>query len=109
MRGGGQNLNELELFDSRRGQEFRSEACSPTGFQVRDTVLSMAHLNAGFIVEVVNQQDGEEPPVAIIADCPGHARVERAGPSRINCEDRKSTRLNSSHDQISYAVFCLKK
>src|SRR2546428_10171802 len=29
------------------------------------------------------------------------------GPSHI--EDRKSTRLNSSHDQISYAVFCLKK
>src|SRR2546430_9028498 len=28
-------------------------------------------------------------------------------PGRI--EDRKSTRLNSSHSQISYAVFCLKK
>src|SRR2546430_12327161 len=26
-----------------------------------------------------------------------------------NEEDRKSTRLNSSHSQISYAVFCLKK
>src|SRR5688572_31156907 len=26
-----------------------------------------------------------------------------------NKEDRKSTRLNSSHSQISYAVFCLKK
>src|SRR2546421_6873326 len=26
-----------------------------------------------------------------------------------NVLDRKSTRLNSSHDQISYAVFCLKK
>src|SRR5206468_8840280 len=26
-----------------------------------------------------------------------------------NDGDRKSTRLNSSHDQISYAVFCLKK
>src|SRR2546430_11768847 len=26
-----------------------------------------------------------------------------------NLEDRKSTRLNSSHSQISYAVFCLKK
>src|SRR5690349_22982871 len=25
------------------------------------------------------------------------------------CEDRKSTRLNSSHVEISYAVFCLKK
>src|SRR2546430_10276565 len=26
-----------------------------------------------------------------------------------NARDRKSTRLNSSHSQISYAVFCLKK
>src|SRR2546421_4177805 len=31
----------------------------------------------------------------------------RPGLRRIT--DRKSTRLNSSHDQISYAVFCLKK
>src|SRR3712207_7798060 len=30
-----------------------------------------------------------------------------AGPARD--EDRKSTRLNSSHANISYAVFCLKK
>src|SRR2546430_12942297 len=29
--------------------------------------------------------------------------------SRHNLKDRKSTRLNSSHSQISYAVFCLKK
>src|SRR2546428_14125308 len=28
---------------------------------------------------------------------------------RLGDGDRKSTRLNSSHDQISYAVFCLKK
>src|SRR5688572_31675874 len=28
---------------------------------------------------------------------------------RIATRDRKSTRLNSSHSQISYAVFCLKK
>src|SRR2546428_7896585 len=27
----------------------------------------------------------------------------------LRSSDRKSTRLNSSHDQISYAVFCLKK
>src|SRR6185312_17208137 len=31
---------------------------------------------------------------------------ERAGSGK---RDRKSTRLNSSHDQKSYAVFCLKK
>src|SRR2546421_8191393 len=29
--------------------------------------------------------------------------------SVASLKDRKSTRLNSSHDQISYAVFCLKK
>src|SRR2546430_12068943 len=28
---------------------------------------------------------------------------------RVRDRDRKSTRLNSSHSQISYAVFCLKK
>src|SRR5437762_7030568 len=33
--------------------------------------------------------------------------VERFGPASIG--DRKSTRLNSSHRCISYAVFCLKK
>src|SRR5206468_11907691 len=32
-----------------------------------------------------------------------------ARPGRNRNVDRKSTRLNSSHDQISYAVFCLKK
>src|SRR2546430_13401162 len=30
-------------------------------------------------------------------------------PEPHTCGDRKSTRLNSSHSQISYAVFCLKK
>src|SRR5206468_10824845 len=34
------------------------------------------------------------------------AAARRAVPAE---SDRKSTRLNSSHDQISYAVFCLKK
>src|SRR5690625_6593330 len=35
-------------------------------------------------------------------------RGEAAGPGRLHA-DRKSTRLNSSHVAISYAVFCLKK
>src|SRR3989440_7555737 len=47
-----------------------------------------------------------------------HARLEEPGRHIILAVtaiavgpnlDRKSTRLNSSHDQISYAVFCLKK
>src|SRR2546427_8468411 len=36
-----------------------------------------------------------------------HARIMRLDTARAR--DRKSTRLNSSHSQISYAVFCLKK
>src|SRR2546430_10148812 len=35
--------------------------------------------------------------------------AQLAAPWRSGFADRKSTRLNSSHSQISYAVFCLKK
>src|SRR3712207_8005500 len=38
--------------------------------------------------------------VGVIRNAPLHA---------LQAEDRKSTRLNSSHANISYAVFCLKK
>src|SRR2546430_10460740 len=38
---------------------------------------------------------------------PGDARLHFR--TRTDHADRKSTRLNSSHSQISYAVFCLKK
>src|SRR5438270_12300297 len=38
-----------------------------------------------------------------------HHEVESLLELESKAEDRKSTRLNSSHSQISYAVFCLKK
>src|SRR2546422_6744093 len=45
---------------------------------------------------------GPDPPA------PDHRGLRgRTAPART--EDRKSTRLNSSHGYISYAVFCLKK
>src|SRR5256886_4009083 len=40
---------------------------------------------------------------------PLRARIGTVGYWLRKKEDRKSTRLNSSHSQISYAVFCLKK
>src|SRR2546430_3200628 len=40
---------------------------------------------------------------------PGSAVIGKSAPARNQGRDRKSTRLNSSHSQISYAVFCLKK
>src|SRR3712207_3853847 len=42
---------------------------------------------------------------ALAADVPDHSDPVPVGLD----EDRKSTRLNSSHANISYAVFCLKK
>src|SRR5206468_6895956 len=47
------------------------------------------------------------PAAAMIAAMTGMPFVRFTGFSPLL--DRKSTRLNSSHDQISYAVFCLKK
>src|SRR2546430_6834794 len=45
--------------------------------------------------------------------CAWRGSKRSAGPSNVIVggagADRKSTRLNSSHSQISYAVFCLKK
>src|SRR5438309_10730446 len=44
------------------------------------------------------------------ADDDGRRALIRPGSRRGGCQvDRKSTRLNSSHSSISYAVFCLKK
>src|SRR2546430_3086295 len=39
----------------------------------------------------------------------GRGRLAGAVAAPAGHQDRKSTRLNSSHSQISYAVFCLKK
>src|SRR2546422_5591234 len=39
----------------------------------------------------------------------GATTVAPRGPNQAPVGDRKSTRLNSSHGYISYAVFCLKK
>src|SRR3712207_7701369 len=41
--------------------------------------------------------------------CAGFLRLPEAKNPLDNSADRKSTRLNSSHANISYAVFCLKK
>src|SRR2546422_1533358 len=47
------------------------------------------------------------PRIAVGRD--GRPRSESAAPPVTQDPDRKSTRLNSSHGYISYAVFCLKK
>src|SRR3712207_8067786 len=59
------------------------------------------------------QQSGDHETLADRSDRQDHGPVqdEHADAKRQDGkgEDRKSTRLNSSHANISYAVFCLKK
>src|SRR3712207_7758674 len=45
----------------------------------------------------------------VVAVDPYRPRASRCRCLRTDISDRKSTRLNSSHANISYAVFCLKK
>src|SRR2546430_7699870 len=44
-----------------------------------------------------------------VSTIPGRGSASHSGSRSAASADRKSTRLNSSHSQISYAVFCLKK
>src|SRR3989440_6184734 len=48
------------------------------------------------------EQNGAKRHLALGRNCAGDIRP---GSENFNARDRKSTRLNSSHDQISYAVF----
>src|SRR5256884_6042480 len=99
------------------------------GLNATDTLIPVAHYPArGSKVEFrsANILPGGQVATAVVA-CQqwglrtryvgklgddGAAAMHRAEFARLGVEahlDRKSTRLNSSHGYISYAVFCLKK
>src|SRR2546430_10719239 len=63
--------------------------------------------------EVLFYHSGDEKGVVGIAKVTRTAYPDSTAKegdwSTVHVADRKSTRLNSSHSQISYAVFCLKK
>src|SRR2546430_9029803 len=70
---------------------FRSD---PTAEEIADTTIACASHVERF---------GITPKIALLS----HGDFGSA--ETTSALDRKSTRLNSSHSQISYAVFCLKK
>src|SRR3712207_7350142 len=57
---------------------------------------------------VAAQEFGDRGRVGVVPLHPHRQRLEAAQHQEA-VEDRQSTRLNSSHANISYAVFCLKK
>src|SRR2546427_6137070 len=84
------------------------------------TTLFRSHERPGDRLEIVDDAHGREaeapreraPPKSprAISERDLVAAVDRSGDGKHRGgRDRKSTRLNSSHSQISYAVFCLKK
>src|SRR2546427_6405078 len=66
-----------------------------------DVPIYDAEVRLAFFKEVGQQADFQ----AVLE----HDLIGANARARRIDEDRKSTRLNSSHSQISYAVFCLKK
>src|SRR3712207_7545164 len=74
----------------------------PTLFQSQPLTAPAALLHR------VKEDEALAPPPRLAGVGFGHrlGRVER---DRVVVVDRKSTRLNSSHANISYAVFCLQK
>src|SRR2546430_3669143 len=62
--------------------------------------------SGGLAVKFIREMIDQETATAVAFDLGGRLPL---GGSGVSLGDRKSTRLNSSHSQISYAVFCLKK
>src|SRR5207245_8936952 len=78
----------------------RPRAQNAAGVAENDLVEHIAEFNGHF-----NLANRTRAVVGDRAEQKGHFLVQEVG----GAGDRKSTRLNSSHGSISYAVFCLKK
>src|SRR5436305_11627265 len=75
----------------------KQTAKNPFSFSGDSATTKMYTLSLHDALPILDDVDQEDP------DRRGHDHIADRG------EDRKSTRLNSSHVRISYAVFCLKK
>src|SRR5690606_40864291 len=84
--------SEVELVgaDAKLGDDFVSRA--PAAFAFIDPALPVGQASACQVEQNQNERAARNRDLAVVAP-----------------QDRKSTRLNSSHVKISYAVFCLKK
>src|SRR5689334_9508106 len=83
---------------------------TPNGVKVTvmlEELLELGRSGAEYDAWLIRIGDGDQFGSGFVEVNPNSkipALMDRSGP-----EDRKSTRLNSSHSSISYAVFCLKK
>src|SRR5206468_8803080 len=114
-RGALAELPGRRLRDVAVGARGAPEGPSPSRRRARtDGVIGRDVSRGVLVVEVLQLLGGIRRRRARVD--PGRGRRRSRGgrphaerPALDGGRDRKSTRLNSSHDQISYAVFCLKK
>src|SRR5206468_8206142 len=97
---------QMGLFGQANYSSSKAAIIALTKVSARELARNQITVNAvapGFIDVGMSKGMPEEVTQNFIKQIP----LGRLG--EANEIDRKSTRLNSSHDQISYAVFCLKK
>src|SRR2546430_9259416 len=97
--GWGSALSRLEIHRASRPMGVRIPR--PPPLTSREASLLPGSLTVGAVVRTV--------PILLEVPLELIEHSCRTGMLAENRQDRKSTRLNSSHSQISYAVFCLKK
>src|SRR2546429_5565406 len=73
----------------------------------RSTLFPYTTLFRSLEILLIRRAERADDPWSGQIALPGGRKSDLTGPGVVG--DRKSTRLNSSHGYISYAVFCLKK
>src|SRR5688572_13698040 len=99
---GGSSRRDLETMFQLIYLTFTQPRADPDAFRTLTAQLAATLGNRQALPDAVFGDAVEE------AVSQGHPRARPLTPALLP-QDRKSTRLNSSHSQISYAVFCLKK
>src|SRR2546422_5449116 len=92
-------VSDEEIFEAKAVVDAAGVGCEPASAASVAGVRQLLH--SGVI----------DPGQLVVAVLTGHLLKDPDSVTRYHqaAEDRKSTRLNSSHGYISYAVFCLKK
>src|SRR5207245_7949896 len=108
-----QELQHVSRFASAGSDRVRQTSLSRAAreaslFSNGDVAGRIRHERSPTSLASQSMRAGQEPSARAPDSCYHSGTLATRG-ATMDKEDRKSTRLNSSHGSISYAVFCLKK
>src|SRR5438876_5307536 len=100
------NTNSLQTpYQARTSQQALADAAGPAAALITPRHFAFLGDETFQLVRRLFLAAGDKAPRAVVFCAVQGSNAH----SLISARDRKSTRLNSSHPSISYAVFCLKK